>query len=49
VVASAATEQTGEEGAILRFVFWHSLVLAALMGLLVLLQAYVGTGMVPTG
>ena len=32
VVASIATEQTGEEGKILRYVFWHSIILAALVG-----------------
>jgi lactate permease len=47
VVASAATHQPGQEGAILRFVFWHSLALAVLMGLLVLLQAYAWTGAIP--
>ena len=41
VVASTATRWYGHEGAILRYVFFHSLVLAALMGLFVLLQAYV--------
>jgi lactate permease len=41
VVASTATRWYGHEGQILRFVFWHSLVLAGLVGLLVLLQAYV--------
>jgi lactate permease len=41
VVASTATRWYGHEGSILRYVFFHSLVLAALMGLLVLLQAYV--------
>jgi len=41
VVASTATNWFGHEGSILRYVFWHSLVLAALMGILVLLQAYV--------
>ncbi len=41
VVASTATGWYGHEGAILRFVFFHSLALAALMGLFVLLQAYV--------
>ena len=46
VVASTATRWYGHEGAILRFVFFHSLALAALMGLFVLLQAYVFTGMV---
>jgi lactate permease len=47
VVSAAATQQPGQEGAILRFVFWHSLTLAVLMGLLVLLQAYLWTGAVP--
>ncbi|MEN6559625.1 MAG: L-lactate permease [Acidobacteriota bacterium] len=41
VVASTATGWYGHEGRILRFVFFHSLALAALMGLFVLLQAYV--------
>ena len=47
VVASAATGQHGDEGQILRFVFWHSIVLASLVGLLTLLQAYVLPGMIP--
>lgn len=47
VVSAAATNQPGQEGEILRFVFWHSILLASLMGLLVLLQAYVLTWMVP--
>ena len=41
VVASVATNQQGREGVILRFVFWHSIALAALVGVLVMLQAYV--------
>ena len=41
VVASVATGAHGNEGEILRRVFLHSLVLAALVGLLVCLQAYV--------
>jgi lactate permease len=41
VVASTATNWFGHEGDILRYVFWHSLVLAALVGLVVTLQAYV--------
>ena len=41
VVASTATNWFGHEGSILRYVFVHSLVLAVLMGILVLLQAYV--------
>jgi lactate permease len=40
VVASTATGWYGQEGRILRYVFLHSVVLAALMGVLVLLQAY---------
>jgi lactate permease len=41
VVASTATNWYGHEGSILRYVFFHSLALAALVGILVLLQAYV--------
>ena len=41
VVASTATRWYGHEGDILRYVFVHSIVLACLVGLLVLLQAYV--------
>lgn len=41
VVASTATRWYGHEGDILRYVFFHSLVLAALVGVLVLMQAYV--------
>lgn len=41
VVASTATESYGQEGTILRYVFWHSLALAALVGVFVLLMAYV--------
>ena len=47
VVAGVATGQQGEEGNILRYVFWHSLVLAALVGVLVMLQAYVFPGIIP--
>jgi lactate permease len=41
VVASVATNQQGEEGTILRFVFWHSLVLAAMVGVVIFLYAKV--------
>jgi lactate permease len=47
VVAGVATGQEGHEGEILRYVFWHSIALAALVGILVLLQAYVFPGMIP--
>jgi len=48
VVAGVATGQQGEEGSILRYVFFHSLALAVLVGILVFLQAYVFPGMIPT-
>jgi lactate permease len=47
VVSTAATNQHGQEGKILRFVFWHSIALAIIMGIIVMLQAYVFPWMVP--
>jgi lactate permease len=41
VVASTATKWYGHEGTILRFVFFHSLALVALVGMLIYCQAYV--------
>jgi len=41
VVASTATEWYGHEGEILRYVFFHSIALACLVGILVFLMAYV--------
>src|SRR3569623_152511 len=41
VVASIATRWYGHEGDILRYVFFHSIALACLVGILVSLQAYV--------
>lgn len=41
VVASTATRWFNHEGDILRYVFFHSIALACLVGLLVMLQAYV--------
>jgi lactate permease len=41
VVASTATRWYGHEGSILRFVFFHSIALATLVGILVMGQAYV--------
>ena len=51
VVASTATRWFGQEGTILRYVFVHSLVLAGLVGLVVMLLAYVPpfTLLVPGG
>jgi len=40
VVASTATKWYGHEGSILRFVFFHSVALACLVGLVVMAQAY---------
>lgn len=49
VVASTATRWYGHEGDILRYVFFHSIALAVLVGFLVTLQAYVPpfTHMIP--
>jgi len=52
MVACAATYENPHErshalGPIFRKVFWHSIVLAAIVGIIVLLQAYVFTGMIP--
>jgi lactate permease len=41
VVASTATQWFGQEGRILRYVFFHSIVLGSLVGVVVLLMAYV--------
>jgi lactate permease len=46
VVASTATNWFGHEGSILRYVFFHSIALACLVGVLVMLQAYVLPGMI---
>jgi len=40
-VATAATHQIGKEADIFKAVVWHSIILATLVGLIVLLQAYV--------
>jgi lactate permease len=47
VVAAVATGMHNQEGPILRFVFWHSIVLAVLVGTLVLAQAYALSWMIP--
>jgi lactate permease len=47
VVAGVATGQQGQEGTILRYVFFHSLALAVLVGILVMVQAYLVPGIVP--
>ena len=47
VVAAVATDQQGGEGDILRYVFFHSVALAVLVGLLVFAQAHALARMVP--
>ena len=47
VVAGVATGQQGNEGNILRYVFLHSIALAALVGVVVFLMAYVFPWMIP--
>ena len=47
VVASVATGQHGHEAAIFKAVFFHSIVLATLVGLVVMLYAYVLTAFIP--
>jgi lactate permease len=49
VVSTASTGQVGQEGKILRFVFWHSIALATIMAVIVMLQAYVFPWMIPEG
>jgi lactate permease len=48
-IATAATEQVGNEGTIFRFVVWHSVALGAIVGLIVMLYAYVFRSGVPHG
>ena len=47
VVATAATNQVGNEGIIFRFVMWHSVALAFIVGLIVMAYAYLFSGAVP--
>jgi lactate permease len=48
VVAAAATGEGGHEGALLRAVLWHSILLALLVGAIVWVYAHVLPGMVVT-
>jgi lactate permease len=47
VVASTATGQQGQEAAIFKAVFVHSIVLASLVGLIVVAYAYLFPGLIP--
>ena len=48
-VATAATNTVGTEGSIFRWVFWHSVALALIVGIIVLLYARVFPGAIPHG
>jgi lactate permease len=48
-IATAATNQVGNEGSIFRFVFWHSVALAAIVGLIVMVYAYIMPQYIPNG
>jgi lactate permease len=48
-IATAATNQVGNEGSIFRYVFWHSVALAAIVGVIVMLYAYVFPHLIPNG
>jgi lactate permease len=48
-IATAATNQVGNEGSIFRFVFWHSVALAAIVGVIVMMYAYVLPQYIPNG
>jgi lactate permease len=47
VVATAATNQVGNEGLIFRFVLWHSIALASIVGAIVMAYAYLFRGLIP--
>ncbi len=49
VVSSAATQQEGNEAAIFKAVFKHSIILACLVGGMVMLFAYLGPQFIPSG
>jgi lactate permease len=48
-IATSATEQVGNEGIIFRFVAWHSVALCSIVGVIVMLYAYVFRSAVPHG
>ena len=48
-IATAATEQVGNEGIIFRYVAWHSVALCSIVGIIVMLYAYVFRAAVPHG
>ncbi|HUK52159.1 MAG TPA: lactate permease LctP family transporter [Candidatus Binatia bacterium] len=49
VIATAATNQVGNEGNIFRYVFWHSVALAAIVGVIVYSYAHFFPQFIPSG
>ena len=49
VVAATAANLNGQEGAILLKVLWHSVALTAIVGIIVLIYAYLLPGLIPHG
>jgi lactate permease len=49
VVSSTATRQVGNEAAIFKAVFKHSIVLACLVGAIVMFYSFVASGLIPAG
>ncbi len=49
IVACAATGQEGKEGDLFRAVLKHSILLAVIVGLIVMVYAYLLPGWVPSG
>jgi lactate permease len=49
VIATAATNQVGNEGNIFRYVFWHSVALAAIVGVIVFSYAHFFPQFIPSG
>lgn len=48
-IATAATNQVGNEGQIFRFVVWHSVALGSIVGIIVMMYAYVFPQLIPQG
>jgi lactate permease len=48
-IATAATNQVGNEGQIFRFVVWHSVALGSIVGIIVMFYAYVMPHLIPQG
>jgi lactate permease len=49
VIATSATNQVGNEGGIFRYVFWHSVALAAIVGIIVFCYAHFFPQFIPSG